>query len=167
MINQRAFWLTNKKQFLYRPRQVLRGLREVKAPRISRHSAHEGVNLVSLKHRPPLPHRNYYSFFKAESTPGSQCGRNVYVHNKNPMPQWRIEPVTFRPVAQCPHGTCKYKNEIVIILKPRHSVHLLILLHISFSHSSQSHSALYNHQLAHFLPSLMFLLTASSWLSYC
>jgi hypothetical protein len=32
------------------------GLQEVKAPRISRNSAHDDGKVVSPKHRPPLPH---------------------------------------------------------------------------------------------------------------
>jgi hypothetical protein len=46
---------------------------EVKAPRISRQSAHEGGKVVSPRHRPPLPPKRYpwYSFLlEAKSTPG-------------------------------------------------------------------------------------------------
>ena len=38
---------------------------------ITRHSAHEGVKVVILTHRPPLPQGiSWYSFLEAESTPG-------------------------------------------------------------------------------------------------
>ena len=46
---------------------------------------------------------------------------------------------------------------IIIILQSRHSVHLLILLHISLAHPWQSQSTLYNHQSAHLPLPLMFL----------
>ena len=45
----------------------------------------DGGKVVSLTHRPPLPPRKYswYSFMlEAESTPGPQCDRKVYVNEK-------------------------------------------------------------------------------------
>jgi len=50
------------------------GFQEVEAVRISRQSAHEGVKIVSPKHRPPLSPRKYswYSFLlEPVSTPGT------------------------------------------------------------------------------------------------
>ena len=49
------------------------GFQEVRAPRISRQSAHEGDKVVSPTRRPPFSPRKYswYSFLlEAESTPG-------------------------------------------------------------------------------------------------
>jgi hypothetical protein len=49
------------------------GLQDVEVPRMSRQSAHEGGNVVSPTHRPPLLPREdpWYSFLlKAESNPG-------------------------------------------------------------------------------------------------
>ena len=48
-------------------------------------TAQDGSKVVSLTHRPPLPPRKYtwYSFLlEAESTPGPQCDRKVYVTEK-------------------------------------------------------------------------------------
>ena len=45
-------------------------------------TAQDGGKVVSLTHRPPLPHRKYsrYSFLlEAESTPGPQCGRKDFM----------------------------------------------------------------------------------------
>ena len=64
---------------------------------ISKQSAHEVGKVVSPTHRPPLLSRKYtwYSFLlEAVSTPGPQYGRKV-------LYQWKIEPATFRLVAQC------------------------------------------------------------------
>jgi hypothetical protein len=50
----------------------LLGYHEIEAPRVSRHSAHEGGKVVSPKHQLPLPHKRYpwYSFLlEAESAP--------------------------------------------------------------------------------------------------
>ena len=47
--------------------------------RISWHSAHEGGEVVSLTHRPPL----YSSSLGAESTPGPWYGRKEYNNNNN------------------------------------------------------------------------------------
>ena len=60
------------------------------------------VRLSPPTHRPPLSSRKYswYSFLlEAESTPVPQCGRNVYVSEKNSMKPTEIEPATFRLVA--------------------------------------------------------------------
>jgi hypothetical protein len=65
-------------QAYYRPL----GIHEVYAPRY-RECAREGRNVVSRKHRPPLPRRRYsgYSFLlENESTPGPECGRKDYVN---------------------------------------------------------------------------------------
>ena len=54
------------------------GFQLVEDPRISRQSAHEGGNVVSPRHRPPLPLRRdpwYSSPLQAASTPGPECGR--------------------------------------------------------------------------------------------
>ena len=61
------------KQSHYKPVQALR-VPGGWGSQISRQSAHEGDKVVSLTHRPPLPHTKYswYSFLlEAESTPGS------------------------------------------------------------------------------------------------
>jgi len=53
-------------------------LLEVEAPRISRQSAHEGGEVVSLTHWPPLPPEDIGGTQShAESTPESWCGRKV------------------------------------------------------------------------------------------
>ena len=51
-----------------------------------RHSAHEGVKVVSLTHWPPLTPRKYCccSFLlEGESTPGPLCGRKNYVNENS------------------------------------------------------------------------------------
>ena len=68
---------------------------------ISRQSEHEGGKVVSLTHRPPLLPRKYsrYSFpLETESTimrPNGLCQWKI------PVTSSRIEPATFRLVAQC------------------------------------------------------------------
>ena len=49
-------------------------------------TAQNGGNVISLKHRPPLPLRKYcwYSFMlEAESIPGPQCDWKDYMSLKN------------------------------------------------------------------------------------
>jgi len=55
----------------------------VEAPKIFRHSAHEGDRVVSPTHWLPLPPRRYlcYSFpLYVELTPVPQCGQKVQVN---------------------------------------------------------------------------------------
>jgi len=59
---------------------------------------HESGKVVSPAHRPPLPSSRYpwHSFLlEVELAPGPQCGR------KDSVTPSRIEPATFRLVAQC------------------------------------------------------------------
>ena len=67
------------------PGQALRA-QEVEVPRTFRHSAHEGGEVVSPKHRSPFALRKYcwYSFLlEVESTPGPFCGQKDYVNEKS------------------------------------------------------------------------------------
>jgi hypothetical protein len=69
---------------------AFRGLQEVEAPKISRHSAHEGSKVTSPTYRPPLPVRenpSYLFLLDAESTAGSQCGLKNEVNEKSERPQ--------------------------------------------------------------------------------
>ena len=99
----RYYHIVKVKQSHYRPGQALR-VPGGWGAQISRQSAHEGGKVVSSTHRPPLPPMKYcwYSFLlEAESTPGPQCGRKDYVHEKFKLTPSGIEPATFRLVAQC------------------------------------------------------------------
>ena len=71
---------------------------------ISRPSVHEGGEVVSPTHRPPLsPRKNsWYSFLlEAKSTPGALVRPEGLNQWKIPMTPSEIEPATFRLVAQC------------------------------------------------------------------
>jgi hypothetical protein len=93
------------KQSHYGSGQAL-GVSGVWGSQISRHSAHEGGEIISPTHRPPLSPRKYslYSFLlKDESTPGP-----YEVVRPEGLCQWKIpitptgiEPATLRLVAQC------------------------------------------------------------------
>ena len=53
---------------------------------ISLHSTHEGGEVVSLTHRPPLPAGNVrgtHFLLGAESTPGPWCSQNEHVTEKS------------------------------------------------------------------------------------
>ena len=71
------------KQTRYRPGQAQR-LPWGWGFQISRQSANEGGKVVSPTHRPPLPQEIFLVLIsvRAESTPGSQCGRKDYVNEK-------------------------------------------------------------------------------------
>jgi len=90
------------KQSHYRPGQALR------APggwgsHISRQSAHEGGKVVSPIHRPPLPPGNIPGtyFFRGWVNPRVTVRPEGLCQQKIPMTPSRIEPATFRLVAQC------------------------------------------------------------------
>ena len=52
---------------------------------ITRHSTHEGGQVITLTHRPPLPPGiSWYSFLEVESTPGTWTCRTLRKKN----PQW-------------------------------------------------------------------------------
>jgi hypothetical protein len=89
------------------------GFQEVEAPRISRQSSHEGCNVVSPTHRPPLPPRRYswYSFLlEAESTPGPQCGPKDYVNEKSHSPRRESNP---RPIREYAAYNCPWEETII------------------------------------------------------
>lgn len=49
------------------------GVQEFEARKLSRHSTHEGGNIVKHKHQPPVPHWRYHRYsvyLEAGSTPG-------------------------------------------------------------------------------------------------
>ena len=54
-------------------------------PRFSWHSVHEGGEVVSLTHRPPLPPGMFLVLISlgAKSTPGPWYGRKEYVNEKS------------------------------------------------------------------------------------
>ena len=87
----------------YRPGQAMR-VAGGSGSQISRQSAHEGGKVVSHTHRPLLPIRKYswYSFLlEAESTPRDIVRPEELCQWKIPRTPSRIEPATFRLVAQC------------------------------------------------------------------
>ena len=91
----------------YRPTWP-RAVQEVKAPQISWHSTHEGGKVVTPTHQPSLPPGiSWYSFLEAGSTPGTWTCQML--RKKFPVTRPRINPGTFRLVAQClnrrPHVT--------------------------------------------------------------
>ena len=70
-----------------------RGVQQVKAPQISRHSAHESGKVVTPTHRPPLPPGIFwYSFLEAESTPGTWTCRML--RKKSPVTRPGFDPWT-------------------------------------------------------------------------
>ena len=80
---------------------------------MSRQSAHEdGGNVISPKHRPPLPHRKYFWYpflLEAESAPGPQCGRKEYVNEQLQRQERESSPR--------PSGLFTHKNIILYILR--------------------------------------------------
>jgi hypothetical protein len=72
------------------------GLQEVKDPRISRQTVHEGAKVVSSTHWPPLTPGGYswYSFLlDAESTPGRvAAGRIMSMKNSKDRPAYSLVP---------------------------------------------------------------------------
>ena len=83
----------------------------------SRQPAHEGGMVVSPKHRPPLPRRNYswYSFLlEAESSPRFTVRPVGLCQGKIPVTPSGIEPATFRLVVRClnqlPHRVPVHTN---------------------------------------------------------
>jgi hypothetical protein len=69
---------------------------------ISWHSAHDGGDVVSLTHRPPLPPGNVPGthFHQGLSRPQGQGTVGRYMSLKNPMTPPGIDPGTVRLVAQ-------------------------------------------------------------------
>ena len=74
----------------YRP-TCPRGVQQVKAPQISRHSAHEGGKFVTPTHRPPLPPGISFSI-------GTWTCRML--RERSPVARPGIDPGTFPLVAQ-------------------------------------------------------------------
>ena len=60
---------------------------------ITRHSAHEGVRIITLTHRPSLPPGiSWYSFLEAESTPGhmEMSAATEYIPSVTPRNRSRV-----------------------------------------------------------------------------
>ena len=79
-----------------------RGFQEVKAPRFPWHSAHEGTEVISLTHRPPLPPGNvpgtHFHYGLSQPQGHGAVGRNMSL--ENPVTPTGIDPGTFRLVVQ-------------------------------------------------------------------
>ena len=81
-----------------------KGVQEVEASRIFRKSAHEGGQVVSPTHRPPLPPQQT-----------SLCRARVIVRQESTIS--RIEPATFRLVARCLNQLRCHKNSLLAVSK--------------------------------------------------
>jgi hypothetical protein len=81
---------------------------------ISWHSAHEGGEVASLTHRPPLPPGNVPgTYFRSRPQGHGTVGRNMSL--KNPVTSPGIDPETVRLVAQrLNHYTNPGPNNIVL-----------------------------------------------------
>ena len=79
-----------------------RGFQEVYALRFSWHSAHEGGEVVSLTHRPPLPPGNVPGthFYQGLSRPQGHGTVRSNMSLKNPVTPPGIDHGTVRLVAQ-------------------------------------------------------------------
>jgi hypothetical protein len=88
------------KQYHYSPGEALR-VPGCWRSQLSRQSSHEAGEVVSPRHRPPLPPRKYSWYSRVWVNPRAIVRSEYLCQWKIPVtPSW-IEPATFRLVAQC------------------------------------------------------------------
>ena len=110
---------------------------------ISGQSAYEGGEVVSHMHwLPALPKKySWYSFLlEAESTPGPQCSRKVYVNEKFQRPHQELNP--------CPSISQHSASTNCATACPRHQLGVIWECQVTYGKEEGHYTGLQNH----FLP---------------
>ena len=127
LTNQECCYKKNLKESCKRPnvaQMVPRGL----GAQISWHSAHEGGEVISLTHRPPLSPGMFLVliFTRGWVDPRAMLRSEVNTSLKNPVPPPGIDHGTVRLVAQCLDHYATPRPRNVVIPKQIHSRNCLI-----------------------------------------